>query len=66
MNIDYKKLLEQEPEAQRYVKDCLLGIFLADKDSQALLASIHSFYQIGMSVEDVVRWTRNMQRQNDA
>lgn len=58
--IDYKKLMEQDPEFKEFVKDILLEMFMLDKESQGFLASVHGFYNIGMTREQVAQWVRNM------
>ena len=62
MDIDYKELFEQEKEAKEYLSDILTEFFMSDKNSHHMLGSIHSFYQIGVSSSDAVKWLKSMQR----
>lgn len=58
--IDYKKLMEEDPEFKKFVQTVLLEMFMSDQEGHAFLASVHSFYNIGMTVEQVSQWVRNM------
>lgn len=58
--VDYKKLMEQDPEFKQFVTDVLLEMFLADSDARPFLTSVHGFYNIGMDKAQVVQWVRNM------
>lgn len=58
--IDYKKLMEQDPEFKKFIQEVLVEMFTADQQGHDFLASVHSFYNIGMTVEQVSQWVRNM------
>jgi hypothetical protein len=58
--IDFNKLMEQDPAFKTYVQEVLVAMFTADQEGHAFLASVHGFYNIGMTVEQVAQWVRNM------
>lgn len=58
MNIDLKKMLEQDESFRDFTKESLLGMISGDKSGQDLLQSIYSFYNIGMTPEQVADWIR--------
>lgn len=62
ININPKLLVEQDPEFEAYIKEILLKTLLIDIDSDVLqmLVTLHSFYNAGMDVSDVVAWHRNI------
>lgn len=52
--------MEEDPKFKEYVKNCLLEMFMLEDDNNAFLASVHGFYNIGMTDEQVIGWVRNM------
>lgn len=58
--IDYIKLMEQDPEFKKFFTDVVIKLFTTDPDSQPFIGSVHSFYTIGNTAEQVVQWVRNM------
>lgn len=58
--INFKKLMEEDPAFKEYVKACLLEMFMLEEDNNTFLASVHGFYSIGMTEEQVIQWVRNM------
>lgn len=58
--IDYVKLMKQDPEFKKFVEEVLVAMFTADQEGHAFLQSVHGFYNIGMTVEQVSQWVRNM------
>lgn len=58
--IDYKKLMEEDPAFKEFVQNILLEMFMSDKEGHSFLASVHSFYNIGMTQQQVAQWVRNM------
>lgn len=58
--IDYKKLMDEDPEFKKFIQEVVVEMFLSDKGGHDFLATVHSFYNIGMSVEQVSQWARNM------
>ena len=64
-SIDPKKLVEQDPDFKKYLAEACLAIMLYDKGAAPFIASVHSFYSIGMSTQDLVQWVRNMKSFED-
>lgn len=60
MEVDYKKMVEQDDELKSFLRDVLLEIHLSTKDGDHLVKALYGFYQIGMSRHDVVQWYKNM------
>lgn len=59
-DIDFKKLLDQEPEFAGFAKDALYEGMLAINTE--VIKGIWSFYQIGMTSQQVAQWMKtNMQ-----
>lgn len=58
--IDYKKLIEQDPQFKEFIQEVLVQMFTADQQGYDFLSSVHSFYNIGMTAEQVAQWVRNM------
>lgn len=52
--------MEEDPAFKEYVKACLLEMFMLEEDNNTFLASVHGFYSIGMTEEQVIQWVRNM------
>lgn len=65
MQVDYKLLLEQEKGAKEFVSDVVYEFMTTNKESREIIKTIYSFYQIGMTVEQVVTWMKSMQRLSD-
>lgn len=61
-NIDYKKLMLQEPEFQIYVRDILFEMMLSQPDTQQLIAFIHSFFVEGIDTDQALRIIKNASR----
>lgn len=61
MNIDYRELVEQEPEIQEYIKECLYLSIVDSKESTDLFKTLVNFYTIGMTSKDVAEWMKRMQ-----
>lgn len=62
--IDYKKMMAQEPEFDKYVKTVLTEVMLSDPNVQGFLQSIHAFYQVGNTTEQTVQIIKEMLRFN--
>lgn len=65
MKVDYKLLLEQEKDAKEFVSDVVYEFMISNKESRDLIKTIYGFYQIGMTVEQVVACMKSMQRLSD-
>lgn len=65
MEIDFKLLLEQEKEAKDFVRDILYEFMTTDKEAKEMIKTIYSFYQIGMTVEQVINWMKSIKRFSD-
>jgi len=61
--IDFKKMIDQDPEFKKFVAEILLDMMLLE-DDQGFLQSVHGFYNIGMTVEQVSQWVRNIKASN--
>lgn len=53
--IDYKMLLEQEPEVAAFFKDVLLEIMSSDPEFPLMAKPIYSFYQSGIPALEVAK-----------
>jgi len=60
-DINFKKMLEQEPELKAYFQEVLMLVFMADKNSHDLVKSIYNFREIGMTADQVAQWIIGMQ-----
>lgn len=60
MKVDYRLLLEQDPEVAEYVKECLYQFAKASNDFTPMIASIYTFYMSGMTIKQVTEWMINM------
>jgi len=63
-DIDFKKMVEQEPDLKAYFSEVLVKVFLADKNSREMLKAIYNFRNIGMTTEQVADWVIGMQKFN--
>jgi hypothetical protein len=61
---DYKKLLEQEPDFRMYAQDALMAALAVTSLGRQTLQQLHTFYQIGMSEEMVIKFLTLMLREN--
>lgn len=62
-NINYKKMMEQEPDFDNYVRQVLVDIMLSNPNIQDVLAMINAFYQSGSSAEQTAQTLRNINRE---
>lgn len=53
MDINIRKLYEQDAEFNQFVKDCLISSVEQDDSFEDTLASLYSMYQTGVSEEQV-------------
>lgn len=58
--IDSRKLIKQDPEFKRFISEVMFEVFISDHNARSMIASIHGFYQIGMTTEQVVKWIKSM------
>lgn len=58
--IDARKLIEQDEEFKKFVQEVIIDVFLYDKNARNMVGSIHSFYQIGMTPQQVAKWIKSM------
>lgn len=58
MGIDYRKLIEQEPEFRQFCADVIIDVFA--KTQPDFIAFIKSMYDIGNTPKDVARVLENM------
>jgi len=65
MKVDYKKLVEQEPQFKDYLEQALVKLMLSTKDGQNFIKSVHSFYQIGTSLDDLSTWFNSIKPEED-
>lgn len=65
-NIDYVKMLEQEPEFKKYCQSIALDMILLEgKGMEGFMTTLFSFYNIGMTLEQVHEWLVQMKRFGD-
>lgn len=62
--VNYIKLIEQEPEFAKFLKDVLLNIHLKQKDSQMMIGMLYAQYQVGTSAKDTARIILNTMQEN--
>lgn len=55
MEIDYKKLVEQEEDFKQFISDVLFGFMKKDKKFDTMVKTIYSFYLAGTSVDEAVQ-----------
>lgn len=61
MDVDFNKMLDQDPEFKRFAEASALKMILADRaNAGQLLGSIYSFYNMGMTVEQMGEWFKNL------
>lgn len=58
--IDFKKMMDQEPEFDKFVREVLVDVMLADPNIQGMLQAIHAFYQVGNTADQTVQIIRTM------
>ena len=58
LEVDYKKMLEQDQDLQDYVADVMLGMILNKNDSLPLIKFINGLYQSGLSKDDAIKTLR--------
>lgn len=56
MNIDYRLMLKQDPELKKYFEGIILEVMLRDNHFKELATAIVSFYNMGMSKDQVVKF----------
>lgn len=63
MDVNYKLLLEQDPELKEFCKDIIFEVMLKQgKELDTMIATIHNFYMIGNSKEQVIKFFVSMGR----
>lgn len=60
-DIDFKKMIEQEPDLKEYFQEVLTTVFLADKNSRDMIKAIYNFREMGMEPQQVAKWILGMQ-----
>lgn len=57
MEVDFEKLLTQDEDFAKFVHDAAFEIVMNDvKQRQAILSTIYSFYNVGMTMEQFKGW----------
>jgi len=62
IDVDFRKLINQDADFQTFCKEVLYGAMI--KGNEDFIKSIHSFYQIGMTIDQVVKFMINQMRMN--
>ena len=62
--VDFKKMMNQEPDFDSYVRQVLIDVMLADPNMQSMLETINAFYQSGNTPEQTTQILRNIIRSN--
>lgn len=62
--VDFKKMMEQEPEFEKYVKEVITSVMLSDPNIQGFLQSIYAFYQVGNTTDQTIQVIKEMLRFN--
>ena len=61
MQVDFEKLMEQDPDFKRFAEQSALKMILADrKNAGQLLGSIYSFYNMGFTIAQMGEWFKNL------
>lgn len=56
------RLLQEDKEFEKFVRDVAYEmLMLNNKQASDLVASIYSFYQMGMTTTDIANWMRQVQ-----
>lgn len=63
-NIDYSKLIEQDPDFKNYIAE-VIAIAFDNKDETNLVALIHDFYQSGITSKQTGDVIRSNQRRSE-
>jgi len=63
--IDYVKMIKQEPEYKAFVKSVLLETIVSSSKSRSILSLIYPFYQMGLTVEQVAKFINDLGRLNE-
>lgn len=64
-DIDFKKLLIQEPDFKKFLEQALVGGFLGTKQGRELIRAIHNFYRIGLTPKQVSEFMINQMRSKE-
>lgn len=59
-DIDFRKLVEQEPGFREYLSDVLVESIVSDRESTSAMKAIYSFYNIGVTVSQVSLWLKSI------
>lgn len=63
--VNFKKMMGQEPEFDNYVRKVLIDVMLADPNMQNMLETINAFYQSGNTPEQTATILKNIIRSNN-
>lgn len=60
MKVDFMKILKQDKEFEKYVREAALAILLGSPQQRdAILETLFNFYQIGLTTEQLRQWVKN-------
>lgn len=63
MDVDFKKLLDEDPAFKTFAEQAALAIMTADRRQAGnIMGTMLSFYNMGMTSEQVGEWFKNVQR----
>jgi hypothetical protein len=63
MDVDFKKLMDEDPEFKTFAQQAALAIMIADRRQAAnIMGTMLSFYNMGMTADQVGEWFKNIQR----
>jgi hypothetical protein len=57
-SVDVKKILEQDDDFREFAKEALLVNMLMLPESRQFISALYSFYNIGMTKEQVIQWIK--------
>jgi len=63
--IDFKKLMQEEPEFKNYCQDVFIAAWTATKVGRQMLEALNSFYMAGLTQEQAVKLLVNNMRSQE-
>jgi hypothetical protein len=65
-SLNFKKILQEDEKFRDYAKEVALIFAMSNpQQSNMLLATIYSFYQMNASLKDIQIWARNINLANE-
>ena len=64
-DINYKKLLKQEKEFDKFIREVTYALLVNDSNAESTLAMMYHFYQSGQKPNDMVRMMRRINNSNN-